>query len=225
MKTALCSGIYTIPDAARILGLPLPKVRRWLKGSHTSASVAESPAPYGIDSLGIKGQGAERHMHFLSLIEIYTVMRLRELKVSFPTIRRARSDLARRLKVEHPFATQSIFVDGAKLLTENDDLCYELGTNGQIAMRNVLEPFWSRVDFETTTRMAERFYPQGRSSQVVVDPRLAFGRPTIVGTAITTEALASLYKGGEALHTLALQFDLNENAIHDALAFEHCLAA
>lgn len=225
MQTTLSSGIYTIPDAARILGLSLPKVRRWLKGSETFDTTEESPARYGIDNYGIKGVGLEKHMDFLSLIEIYTVMRLRELKVSFPTIRRARADLAERLGVNHPFAAQSLFVDGAKLLTENDNLHYELGTNGQIAIRMVLEPFLLRVDFETSTRMAERLHPLGRERKVIVDPRRAFGRPVVDGTAITTEALASLYKGGESIEDLAQQFDLKEVAIHDALEFEHCLAA
>lgn len=223
--STLSSGIYTVPDAARILGFSLPKMRRWLKGSDAPTNVEESPARYGIDPLGIEGDGVEKHMDFLSLIEIYTVMRLRELKVSFPTIRRARADLAVRLGVEHPFAAQSLFVDGAKLLTENDDLHYELGTNGQIAIRKVLEPFWARVDFETTTRMAERLHPMGRDSKVVVEPQRAFGRPIIGGTAITTEALASLFRGGENIEALAQQFDLSEDAIQDALVFEHCLAA
>lgn len=225
MQTTLSSGIYTIPDAARILGLSLPKVRRWLKGSDATDAVEESPTRYGIDPLGLQGAGAEKHMDFLSLIEIYTVMRLRELKVSFPTIRRARADLADRLGVENPFAAQSLFVDGAKLLTENDNLHYELGTNGQIAMRKVLEPFLQRVDFETSTQLAERLHPMGRDSQVIVDPRRAFGRPIVDGTAITTEALACLYKGGESVEGLAQQFEMEEGAIHDALEFEHCLAA
>jgi len=225
VHTTLNSGIYTIPDAARILGLPLPKVRRWMKGSELADAVEESPARYGIDSLGIEGTGAEKHMDFLSLIELYTVMRLRELRVSFPTIRRARADLAQRLGVDHPFAAQSLFVDEAKLLTENDNLHYELGTNGQIAIRKVLEPFLQRVDFETSTRMAERLHPMGRKHQVVVDPRRSFGRPVVDSTAITTEALASLYKGGESIAGLARQFDLEEAAVHDALEFEHCLAA
>lgn len=223
--TTLSTGIYTIPDAARILGFSLPKMRRWLKGSDAAGSVEESPARYGINSMGIEGEGAQKHMDFLSLIEIYTVIRLRELKVSFPTIRRAWADLAQRLGVEHPFAAQSLFVDGAKLLTENDNLYYELGTNGQIAIRKVLEPFLNKVDFETTTHIAERLHPLGRESHVVVDPRRAFGRPIVSGTAVTTEALASLYRGGETSESLAQQFELSEMAIQDALKFEHCIAA
>lgn len=225
MHTILSSGIYTIPDAARILGLSLPKVRRWLKGSEQDNAVEEGPARYGIDPLGIEGTGSEKHMDFLSLIELYTIMRLREQRVSFRTIRLARDDLTQRLCVDHPFAAQSLFVDGSKLLTENDNLHYELGTNGQIAIRKVLEPFLQRVDFETSTRMAERLHPMGREHQVIVDPRRAFGRPIVEGTAITTEALASLFKGGESIEGLSQQFDLEEKAIQDALEFEHCLAA
>lgn len=60
METTLSSGIYTIPDAARILGLSLPKVRCWLKGSDVAdAVVEEGPARYGINSLGIAGLAAQ----------------------------------------------------------------------------------------------------------------------------------------------------------------------
>src|SRR5690606_13167953 len=127
-------------------------------------------------------EGRDKHMDFLSLIELYTVMRLRELGVSFATIRRARADLAARLGVGHPFAAQSLFVDRAKLLTENDNIHDELGTNGQVAIREVLEPFWYKVDFETSTQMAGRFHPQGRDRHVVVDPRRSFGRPVVSDT-------------------------------------------
>lgn len=218
------SGIYTVPDAARILGLPLPKLRRWLKGSETGM-VEDAPARYGMTALGIQGEGCDKHMDFLSLIELYTVMRLRELGLSFTTIRRARADLANRLGVEHPFATQSLFVDGAKLLTENDNLHYELGTNGQVAIRDVLKPFWNKVDFETSTQIAECFHPQGRDRHVVVDPRRSFGRPVVSDTSITTEALAALYRGGESIRSLNHQFGLTEAEIHDALEFEGCIAA
>lgn len=224
MLHTLSTGIYTLPDAARILGLSLSKLRRWFRDSEAGV-VAEAPARYGLTAFGIEGEGSGKHMDFLSLIELYTVMRLRELKVSFSKIRRARDDLARRLGVEHPFAAQALFVDNAKLLTENDNIHYELGTNGQIAIRKVLEPFWDKVDFETSTRMAERYHPQGRDRHVVVDPRRAFGRPVVSDTAITTEALASLYRGGETIEGLTRQFELKENEIKDALEFEGCLVA
>lgn len=225
MIHTLGTGIYTLPDAARILGLSLPKLRRWFKDSEAGV-VEDAPARYGMTAFGIEGEGREKHMNFLSLIELYTVMRLRELKVSFSTIRKAREDLAARLGVEHPFAAQSLFVDGAKLLTENDNLQYELGTNGQIAIRKVLEPFLKRVDFEETSRnLAERFYPQGREHHVVVDPRRSFGRPILSGTSITTEALASLYRGGESMEAIEQQFDLSKAEVRDALTFEDCIAA
>lgn len=224
MTSILSTGIYTLPDTARILGLSLPKLRRWLKNSEAGV-VEDAPARYGITAFGIEGTGSEKHMDFLSLIELYTVVRLRELRVSFTTIQRAREDLAKRLKVKHPFATQTLFVDGAKLLTENDNLHYELGTNGQITIRKILEPFWERVDFETTTLLAEQFHPQGRDKHVVVDPRRSFGRPVVSDTSITTEALASLYRGGESVEALTQQFDLNVDEVRDALEFEHCIAA
>ena len=224
MFTTLGTGIYTLPDAARILGLRLSKLRRWLKGSE-EGMVRDAPGRYGVTAFGIEGTGREKHMDFLSLIELYTVMRLREWGVSFSTIRRAREDLARRLRVDHPFAVQTLFIDGARLLTEDNDLQYELGTNGQIAMRSVLEPFLQRIDFEDSTQLAQRFYPQGREHHVVVDPHRSFGRPVVSNTSITTEAIASLFKGGESIEALTLQFDLNEPQVRDALSFENCLAA
>jgi uncharacterized protein (DUF433 family) len=60
---------------------------------------------------------------------------------------------------------------------------------------------------------------------VVVDPHHAFGRPVIDGTNITTEALASLIRGGEKIEDVAADFRLDPAQVQEAWVFEMRLAA
>jgi uncharacterized protein (DUF433 family) len=69
------------------------------------------------------------------------------------------------------------------------------------------------------TGLAERFWPLGRDSHIVIDPRVSFGRPVIVKTAITVESISSLAAGGEAAENIAAQFDIPLAAVLEADRF------
>ncbi len=141
-------------------------------------------------------------------------------------LRKARVELAERFQTAHPFALQGLLTDGRRLLKElDDDSLLELNAGGQTSFASVLAPFCARLDFDATTRLASRFFPNGRDSVVVVDPRHAFGRPVIDGTNITTEAIASLIRGGEKIDDVASDFQIGHAHVEEAWGFEQRLAA
>ena len=210
----LASGAYTLPDAARLLGLPLSKLRTWVLGR----GVAES--------LGHRGTGKGRTLDFYTLIELFTIGQLRAHGVSWPTLRKARAELMEKFQTPHPFALEELLVDGHRLLKElGDETLLELGSGGQTAFEKVIAPFCRRLDFDATTRLASRFYPEGPEGGVVIDPQHAFGRPVISGTNITTEALACLIRGGEKIEDVAQDFRLEPEEVENAWKFERRLAA
>lgn len=228
-RESLFLGIYTLPDAARILELPLAKLRRWVGSAAKVAGVAvcEDSTPYGLSNQGVYGAGIEKHLDFLALIELFTIYQLREAGVSFPEIRAARSDLMQEFQTTHPFALKGLLSDGRKIATELKDSSQYLILNdqGQRGFEAVLKHFFLHIDFEQASQLAERYYPCGKEASVVVDPRISFGRPTVTGTAIATETLQSLFNGGETPEIIAGQFEISEKAVRDALAFESRRAA
>ena len=219
---SLGDGVYTLPDAARLLGIPLPKLRSWVSGY----VAVKSERHYPMGGIASYGEGRGKIFSFLTLIEVFVVARLREKGVSMITIRKGRKELAQRFKTSHPFALKGLLTDGKKLLKElGDEALLELGTGGQTGFEAVLKPFCEHLEFEQFTGLAARFYPNGCEGKIVVDPHLSFGRPVIAGSSTTTAAIAALVRGGEKLEDIASDFDLPITSLQEAWEFEERLKA
>jgi hypothetical protein len=101
------TGIYSIPDAANILGFPIDKIRRWIK-QYWENKFASNGASY------TWGEGKDRGFNFYTLVELIAIYALREDEISFNKIIKARNHLRKILNVEYPFATKKIMSDGEK---------------------------------------------------------------------------------------------------------------
>jgi uncharacterized protein (DUF433 family) len=79
---------------------------------------------------------------------------------------------------------------------------------GQLAIRKFLEAYLRRVERDETGIVA-RLYPFTRKrapddpTVIVIDPRISFGRPVLVGSGIPTAVIAERYKAGESVDELA----------------------
>lgn len=225
-RPSIGHGAYTLPDAAKILRLDLSSLRRWIVAydSDVKSGGGKLAGP-----IAFWGHGLDRGINFSSLIELYTVAQLRALGVSMSKIRVAREELADRFDIEHPFATEGLLTDGEKLLFElkepDEESVLSLDRSGQTSFKNIIREFCRRIDFEASTELASRYWPEGRESSVVVDPSRAFGRPIIAGTSIPTETISDLIDAGENVDDVANLYQLEPYQIDDARKFEHRQAA
>jgi uncharacterized protein (DUF433 family) len=221
----LGKGIYTIPDTARILHLPKSRIRRWISGyckftvDRETCTISQPVIDQGTWAIQ-----NSRALNFYALIELYTFTALRELGVPLQKIRRARTDLIKRFNVSYPFASYELLCDGKQILvkfreTASSILMY-LGENGQTALKDIVEPFCKKIDFSSQTKLAEKYWPLGKSRFVVVDPNRGFGRPTIIGTNITTKAVAGLVNAGDPLEEVARLYKIKSEWVEDAVEFE-----
>ena len=74
------------------------------------------------------------------------------------------------------------------------------------------------ADFDYDHEIVVRWYPAGRDSQVMIDPRIAFGDPMVSG--LPTWVIRGRYIAGETVHEIVEDFEISESAILDALRFE-----
>jgi uncharacterized protein (DUF433 family) len=221
IPASLGSGAYTLPDAARLLDIPLPKLRRWVRGV---AEIEGRHLPAG--PFASRAQGRDRNFDFYTLIELFTVAELRRLGLSMSTLREARSELSQRYKVAHPFALRGLLTDGNRLLKElGDKSLLELGSGGQASFEEVIKPFCRQVHFDSISNLASRYFPLGRKRGIVVDPQHAFGRPVIEGTNLATETIAALLRGGESIDDVVVEFRLERPLVEAAWEYEQRLAA
>lgn len=120
---------------------------------------------------------------------------------------------------------------GSKLRTSGQDVFLErldqlisLTKSGQLALRSILEEYLKRVD-RNESAFPFRLYPlppglSHGTRTTVIDPRISFGRPTIAGSGVSTEALISRIDAGETVDDLADDYGLQPTQIHDAVLYE-----
>lgn len=221
---AVGAGVYTLPDTARILRLPNEKVRRWASGYWKMNNERMRSHAEPIVNRGVWGEGKSRALNFFALIEIFTFMALRELGIPLQKIRNAREELIRRFETFYPFANHELLCDGKQIFVsiegKNAPILMYLGKKGQTALKDIVEPFCHKLDFCSETKLAERFWPLGKERFVVVDPHHGFGRPTISGTNITSEAIVGMVKAGESMEQIADMYQIDMKAVEDAADFE-----
>jgi uncharacterized protein (DUF433 family) len=170
------------------------------------------------------GSSRDRAFNFYTLVEVYCVMAFREMGLSFLKIRQARDELSARFETPYPFASHELLCDGKRIMVALKDTgilsVLTLGAGGETAFQKIIEPFCHKLDFSKKTELAERFWPMGRDSFVVVDPRHGFGRPTLDGTNISTEVIYDLLRAGEDAETVCGLYEISEKQLRDVKQFE-----
>jgi uncharacterized protein (DUF433 family) len=214
-KREIGSGFYTIPDISRLLGFPKQKVARYID-------------QYWDEKLGKKlfsdiyswsTDGRIKAVNFYVLIELYSFFSLQECGVKTYQILKAREHISKELKVAYPFASAGLLTDGRKIWYEFENDIINADGTGQTNLIKIIEDFVKKIDFRKDNKLAERFYPAGRNSSIIVDPHHKFGQPIIKGTNINTEVLFSMYKSGEPVESIGILYDLTEKEVNDAIRF------
>ena len=209
---------YTYAEAGRYARTSPANVRRWFRNPSRRGAVL-SPLP-------------EAGRSYIQLIEVRFVATMRARGIKLDELRRARAYIRKELQVEHPFAHVRFKKTGINLLLESladfeglddDDLVLAPGLGGQLGMRQLLEGVITELDYDH--EIAVRWYPRGRQEPIIIDPRMSFGRPTVVGTGIPTTVLYHRYHAGDSKEFLADDFRLSPEQVDAGIAFEEGLKA
>ena len=210
-------GIYSVPEAERLTGVPGSKIRRWLWGAAGGAVKPlwepQHPVLDGSKALG-----------FRDLIEIRFVNAFREAGVSLYQIRSALDSVRQLIETEYPLSTLHFKTDGKKIyadLAGRNHLLLELPSQQQVfRFPQVLDRL--RVGLEYREGDLVRWRP--KNNRVLLDPRRGFGHP-IVDEGVPTDVLASAYVSEGSLAAVAKWYEVDEDSVRDAIAFEAALAA
>lgn len=207
---------YGLTEAARYLRIPPSTLREWFVTGN---------GRHGFDPLITPADPGLAHLSFSNLVEAYVLRALRAVhRVGLPEIRNALKYAKGELKIDRPLLTD-LYTASGEVFLEHFEHLINLSRSGQLAMRKILESILERVERDDH-RIPLRLYPVlnrdyegGRT--VVIDPSIAFGRPTIAGKGISTSILASRVDAGESLVDLERDYDLSRREIEDAIVFEN----
>lgn len=214
---------YTVSEAAHYLGLSYSTLRSWFAGQPYLYRGERKMFKAVINPADPRTQG----LSFSNLVEAYVLTAIRrERKIGLPTIRKALAYLVERLGAKRPLLEEQFATKGAQLFVERLGEIINLSRHGQIEMADLIQAYLERVERDPKG-LPIKLYPFTRSQPpreqprtVVIDPRIAFGRPVVVGTAIPTAVLAEQFKAGDLPANLAKEYGANEEAVWDAIRCE-----
>jgi uncharacterized protein (DUF433 family) len=224
MNTSLLStGIYSLPQAAALLGIHPARLRGWVCGkSHAKGRpLIRSELP---------NAGGRIALSFVNLIEAKFIETFASKGVSVLSMRYMAEEAERFLNHPHPFATDWIFkTDGKKIFVEAaekaDDPClYDLKGHN-FAMHGILaQEFKEGVQF-SANGLADAWYPRTDiAPHVRVSPKVSFGSPALRESGVPTQALfAAFLAENRDARTVGAWFDVSEDDVLEAVRFEEAL--
>jgi uncharacterized protein (DUF433 family) len=227
LTTLVQTGIYTIPEAARLTGVSPWRIRRWLRGyefptkrgRHRSEPVWTGQLPPIDHSMAIG---------FLDLVEIRCVDAFLRASVSWKTLRLAHAHAQQALKVSHPFCANQFKVDGRAIILElphisDEPQLLDIARNQQVFGR-IVRPFLRDLEF-ADGELPLRWWPRGKGHLVALDPQRNFGHPIIFRDGIPTQVLWRSFKANNSLDEVARWFEISPSSVREAVDYEQQLAA
>jgi uncharacterized protein (DUF433 family) len=207
--------LYSQREVAHFIGVPVSTIRSWLVGA-TSGS--------GSPKLIRPSEDAEGRLSFNNLIEAYVLNSLRKKHdVRMSAIRTAITYAERELQVERLLLRRELRWSG-DLFWDNLSELVNLSRSGQLAMRSVVESYLQRIDWDEQSGLPVRLFPfieaHVGARTIVIDPRIAFGQPTLEGRGVPTSVIVTRIDAGEDIADLAWDYDVPPEAIEHALIYE-----
>ncbi len=223
----LNTGIYTVPDAARLSRVSTGRIRRWMRGYRFRTKKREHHSRalwHGqLDPI-------ERNLAlgFLDLIEIRFVDAFRKAGVGWAMLRKAHERGVEIFRTNHPFCTHGFVTDGRGIFVElhretGESSLLEIA-NSQHVFAQITRPFLKELEFGDD-EMLIRWRPTTSRMLVVLDPTRNFGRPIVLRHGVPTEILARAVVACGSIDEVSRWYKVPPPEIEDAVEFEQQLAA
>jgi uncharacterized protein (DUF433 family) len=219
---------YTTVDAARYLRIPERTLFDWAFGYSYRTSKRERRHMAAL----IKVAATDHHLlSFTNLAELHVLDALRRVhRIRMNKIRQTILYMNRTLGTDHPLVHQDMWTDGLSVFIEHYGHLVNATQEGQLVMRQLVDAHLRRIDRDITGIV--RLFPLTRKRSlapnvivdeprvIAIDPRIAFGRPVILGSRIPTVEVAERFKAGESLEDLANDFRRPIEEIEEAVRVE-----
>ena len=216
-------GVYSVPEAARLIGMPSQTLRRWVSGpDQVEAALTLQPKP--LWSAQYKKSDDDQYLGFRDLVEARIVKALRLNDIPLQTVRKCLQRARMIIGDEHPFSTRHFKSDGKTLFLEivqggEEPILVDL-RQGQQAFKLILAQSLSGLEFGD--EVAERWWLNGRKT-VVADPKRSFGHPIIASNGIATNCIAEAVRAEGSVERVAHLYEMKVSEVNDAVKFEQQL--
>lgn len=213
---------YAIAEAAGYLRLPKSTLRAWMIGQPYHVGEVQKFFRPVIEIADPK----HRSLSFINLVEAFVLAGLRRKHtVPLPNVRKAVDYLRKHFNSRRPLADEQFETDGVDLFVRRYGDLIGASQEGQTLMESMLRQRLKLVkrDPEGIPRKLILFpAPRGRkdSADVVIDPRISFGRPVLDRLGVRTAILYERFMAGEDIEELARDYGAPPDAIQNAIRCE-----
>jgi uncharacterized protein (DUF433 family) len=217
---------YGIAESAHWLQIPQPTLRSWIRGRYypTSTDSAKFEPVILLPDRNLP------LLSFINLVEAHILDAIRyRHNIPLKNVRSAVSYLRQHSNSTHPLADYWFQIKGLDLLVEESGLLVNATRKGQIEMKEIISAYLERVERDPQGAAA-RLYPylsrhpeevEGQPKLVLIDPRISFGKPILVGVGVPTAVIADRYSAGESIRELAKDYGCEASEIEKAIQYEH----
>jgi len=208
--------MYTAAEVARWAQTSPQTARRWIAGYTFTSTAGRRWSPPVTSK-----RADEPFLSFADLVEVAAVAAVRRSGLSMAKIRAAVDFLTSELKIERPLLSQRMLSDGRELFIRDAATAphyTNLSRFGQVGFSH-LEDVLREIDYEQ--ELAAKWWPAGRDAQVLVDPRVNFGRPIIATIGVRTETLVDRFIAGLKVGEIAEQYGTDPVIVEEAVRFEN----
>ncbi len=212
---------YGLAEAARYLKLPAPTLRSWVAGR-------AYPKAKGIGHFRPVIHPPQKQppvLSFWNLIESHVLRSLRtDHGVSLKDMREALAYAERTLSIYRLLLRRELRTDAGRVFLDRYGELIELSASGQLAMRKVFEEHLKRVEWDEW-KFPIRLYPfvsgdTTANRTIAIDPKIAFGRPVVARTGVSTGAIAGRIDAKEPTAEVAADYDLTVEEVEQAVLYE-----
>jgi len=214
---------YGIAEAAGYLRLPPSTLRAWLLGQRYKGA---ANAPKFFRPVIEIADRKQRQLSFINLVEAFVLAGIRrEHEIPLPKVRKAVDYLRRTFDTKRPLSDEQFETDGVDLFVEKMGSLVGVTQEGQLQLREIIRDRLKQVrrDPKGVPEKIVLFPARpGKigSADVVIDPRLSFGRPVLDRLGVRTAILAERFDAGDDIDDLAREYDAPPEAIRNAIRCE-----
>ena len=217
---------YTVPEAARFLGVPSTTFSHWARGYEVHFP-DRRPVKKGPIITALAGRGREPSVPFIGLTEGLVVAAFRRAGVSLQHIRRAVEILKAQIGIEHALASRKLYTDGASVLFDYAEREGDEQLTHVVTQQGVFAPVVAEY-LQLISRDHDgwpRRVTSPMTDVVVVDPARAFGQPIFVRGAVRVEDVLDRIRAGERFAHVADDFGVPVEDVEAVVSAELRLAA
>jgi uncharacterized protein (DUF433 family) len=169
-------------------------------------------------------------LSFKNLVELYVLEGLRKIHgVHTSRIRSAVNFLLSTEKSRHPLADYDIRTEGKNVVFYRKGKPLNASLWGQYEMEEIIGGYLRRVERDPHG-MALRIFPYTKRDQLVnreqpprtveINPAVCFGLPVLSDSRLTTGFLASRFRGGDSVPSIAKSYGRSVAEIKEAIEWE-----